>query len=101
MWAKQLGAFPAGRKSNPKLETLAQLTGHEHFSVTETNDLAIMDPLDRMNVLIGDLSAADYGNAKHCVLLILETLLNVFWDWPRNAAMASCMLTRGVQPNDL
>jgi len=45
--------------------TLAQLRGHERFPIAKSDNLTIGNAMDGVKVLIGNLSATDYGNTKH------------------------------------
>ncbi len=46
-------------------EAFAKLPSHERFLIANSHDLAIRDAMDRLHMLVGDLSATDYGDAKH------------------------------------
>jgi hypothetical protein len=42
------------------MEPLAQLFRHERLAIAQPNDFAIRDPMNRLDVLVRDLAAADY-----------------------------------------
>jgi hypothetical protein len=46
-------------------KSLRQLSGHQRFAVAHCHDVAIGYPADCLDVLIGDLAAAYYRDAKH------------------------------------
>ena len=49
-------------------EPLEELLGHQPLPITDSNDLASLDPLDLRRVRIGDLPASHDGDSKQCVL---------------------------------
>jgi hypothetical protein len=38
------------------------LLGHEQFPIAKSDNFAVRNPMDRVHVLIGNLSAAEYGD---------------------------------------
>ena len=46
-------------------QSFPQLFGHEQFPITESRNLAIRNPMNGLNVLVGDLTAANDSYAKH------------------------------------
>jgi hypothetical protein len=53
------------RKTLRDPKSLSKLPGHQHFLIAECHYLASRNTADSLHVLIGDLTAADYGNTKH------------------------------------
>ena len=52
----------------PDRESLGELAGHKMLAVTNSNNLAALDPLDLGTVVISDLSTADDSHSKHRAL---------------------------------
>ena len=44
---------------------LRELSGHERFPVTDADNGCVRDPGNGLDVLIGDLAAADDGDSQH------------------------------------
>src|SRR6266404_8201186 len=42
-----------------------QLLRHEQFSIAQGNNFAIRNPVDGLHMLVGNLAATDYRDAKH------------------------------------
>src|SRR6266403_5347893 len=42
-----------------------QLLRHEQFSIAKGNNFAIRNPVDGLHMLVGNLAATDYRDAKH------------------------------------
>src|SRR5665213_1118312 len=51
-------------KTGGDAKTLAELVGHEHFAVAQRDDFAPADAPERKQMLVGDLAAADDGDAE-------------------------------------
>src|SRR5260370_496068 len=49
-------------------QLLAEILRHERFPVTDSDDLASLDPPDLRCMRVGNLAASDDGNLKHCFL---------------------------------
>ena len=54
-------------KTSRNAKTLAELPRHEQFPVADGHDLAVRNSMDRLNMLVRDLTAADERYAKHCL----------------------------------
>jgi hypothetical protein len=63
----RLQHFPQIGETLANAEALAKLPGHKRFPIANGNNLTIRNTMDGLHVLIGNLAATDYGNAKHCV----------------------------------
>jgi hypothetical protein len=50
-------------RRNPTAFT--QLSGHKRFAITKSDNFAVRNAMDRLDMLIGNLATADYGDAKH------------------------------------
>jgi hypothetical protein len=57
--------FPHIVEGSEDTKSLRQLSGHQRLPIARRHDLTIGDPIDCLNVLIGDLAAAHYRHANH------------------------------------
>jgi hypothetical protein len=77
LWFRDAQHLANIRESLRNTEALAELRGHEQFPIAHRNNPAAGDPLNGLNMLIGNLAAADDGYAEH------EAWPIGCWNWPR------------------
>ena len=56
--------FSRVRKTGGNAKAFAKLTRHERLSIAKAHDLAAAGATARQNMLVGDFTAADDGNAQ-------------------------------------
>src|SRR4029077_8830005 len=54
-------------------ESLAELLGHQRFTIASSDNRAPRNPLELRGVRIRDLAATHYGDSKHLILCLCRT----------------------------
>jgi hypothetical protein len=59
---RRLQHFPQVGKTSGDSEAFTELFGHEEFTIADGNNAAIRDPMDGLDMLIGNFTTTNDGN---------------------------------------